>query len=542
MVRVMAVAITVLTMVWVAGAGTAASNRKPKIKVQKRNAWYRQLEFRSIDGTGNNLVELLWGSAGIELLREPGTSAYSGDGTSDMAGPGRESARVISNLVASQPGRLSRVVPVTDMFWQWGQFLDHDIDLTGGAAIPEPANIEVPPWDPFFDPTGLGGMTIPFTRSAFAPLSASSVREQVNMITSYIDASNVYGSDTARASELRGRGGSLKTSRGRLLPFNARGLPNAPDSRATFFLAGDVRANEQVGLTAMHTLFVREHNRLVRLFRRLRLPAETRYQLARTIVAAEMQAITYREFLPLLLGPAALRPYAGYDPGVNPAVSNIFATGAYRFGHTMVSPTLLRLKRNGRPIKAGHLALREAFFSPEQTIRHGIEPVLRGLATQRAQGLDNFIVDDLHNFLFGPPGAGGFDLSALNIQRGRDHGLPDYNTARAQWGLAPVGSFGEITSDPEVARMLMSAYGSTADVDMWVGGLAEDPVDGALVGPLFHRIITDQFERLRDGDRFWYECLPRVLVRYVERLDLKTIVRLNTRINRELPASVFLVE
>ena len=182
----------------------------------------------------------------------------------------------------------------------------------------------------------------------------------------------------------------------------------------------------------MHTLFVREHNRLVLELRKLKLPEETRYQVARAIVGAELQAITYREFLPLLLGKNTLARYRGYDPSVNAGIANIFSTGAYRFGHTMVPSQLLRLNRKGRPIKEGHLPVREAFFNPQLILDHGIEPILRGLATQRAEAVDNFIVNDLRNFLFGPPGAGGFDLSALNIQRGRDHGLPSYNDSREQ--------------------------------------------------------------------------------------------------------------
>lgn len=523
------------------GAGLADGRRplrRPN-RPPRPAPWYAELAFRSIDGTGNNPVEVYWGSAGSDLLRLPGGADYA-DGAFAMGGEHRPSARAISNLVASTPGPLSRVVRVTDMFWQWGQFLDHDLDLTTGASPSEAANIPVPAGDPYFDPFNTGTQTIGFNRSVYDSLVTP--RQQLNMITAFIDASNVYGSDAHRAQELRADGGFLEMSRGRLLPFNVNGLPNAPDARDTLFLAGDIRANEQVGLTALHTLFVREHNRQAHYLRRLRLPDETIYQVARAIVGAEMQAITYREFLPLLLGPNALPPYAGYDESIDPGIANVFSTAAYRFGHTMVSPMLLRLTRRGRPIRAGHLPLREAFFAPQETVEHGIEPVLRGLSRQRAEALDNFLVDDLRNFLFGPPGAGGFDLASLNIQRGRDHGLPSYNDTREQWGLGRATSFSDISADAEIAGRLAAAYGSVDDVDLWVGGLAEDPVAGAMVGPLFRRIIADQFRRLRDGDRFWYERLPAELVRYVERLDLKTIIRLNTYIGRELPSSVFLVE
>jgi peroxidase len=115
-------------------------------------------------------------------------------------------------------------------------------------------------------------------------------------------------------------------------------------------------------------------------------------------------------------------------------------------------------------------------------------------------------VDDVRNFLFGQPSSGGFDLATLNIQRGRDHGLLSYNETRKSLGLKPADSFADISSDNEVQTRLESAYSGNIDqVDLWVGGLAEDHVGDALVGEVFYAILKDQFERLRDGDRFWYE-------------------------------------
>ena len=148
------------------------------------------------------------------------------------------------------------------------------------------------------------------------------------------------------------------------------------------------------------------------------------------------------------------------------------------------------------------------------------------------------MIDDVRNFLFGPPGSGGFDLASLNIQRGRDHGLPSYNQARIDYGLAPVGTFAEITSDSEVLARLDATYRSIDEVDIWLGGLCEDPVPGAIVGPLFHAILTDQFERLRDGDRFFYRLMPAELIEFVEAQTLATVIRNNTTIGREIQDDV----
>ncbi|NJL28758.1 MAG: hypothetical protein HC897_13140 [Thermoanaerobaculia bacterium] len=347
----------------------------------------------------------------------------------------------------------------------------------------------------------------------------------------------------ARAAHPR-RHRPAQDQRRRFVALQPRRVDQRADRRQRVFLAGDVRANEQVGLTAMHTLFVREHNYWAGEIAAEdpALDDEAIYQRARAIVAAEMQAITYREFLPALLGRRTLAPYRGYRPDVDPGIANVFATAAYRFGHSMLSPELQRLDAGGRVIAAGNLALANAFFNPEEIAAQGIDPLLRGLATQRAQEIDNFLVDAVRNFLFGPPGAGGFDLASLNIQRGRDHGLPGYNQVRADYGLRRVRNFAEINRDPVVQANLAAVYPSVDDVDVWVGGLAERHRPGALVGETWQRILAEQFERLRDGDRFWYESyLPADLVRVVERQTLARIIRRNTAIGGELQADVFRV-
>lgn len=491
--------------------------------------------YRSIDGSGNNVSNPTWGSTGTELLRKA-PEAY-GDGVSTMAGSGRPSARALSNSLASQNQIITNASKASDMLWQWGQFLDHDIDLTptiDGQVFPgEVADIPVPAGDPHFDPMNTGAMLIEFTRSIFG---GSSPRQQLNEITSFIDASNVYGSDSLRASTLRLNNGTgkLRTSAGNLLPFNNTGLDNAPSASPTFFLGGDVRANEQVGLTAMHTLFVREHNRLCDELAAASpgLSGNDLYEQARERVGALMQVITYNEFLPLLLGPGALSPYAGYNSTVDAGIANEFSTAAYRVGHTMLSSQLLRYSELGTPIPDGNLALLDAFFNPSRlTQEGGIAPLLRGLASQYCQRIDTLIVDDVRNFLFGPPGSGGLDLASLNIQRGRDHGLSNYNDMRAAYGLSSMGSFSQVTGDTSMQNSLQNMYGDVNDVDAWVGGLAEDHVSGAMVGELIFTVLKDQFERLRDGDRFWYQLtFSGAELAALESTTLADVIRRNTLI------------
>ncbi len=481
------------------------------------------LVFRSIDGTGNNYGNPNWGATHTQLQRL--TYAAYDDGISKPRDANLPSARAVSNAVSAQSGSVLNDLGLSDWFWQWGQFLDHDIDITEGVEVPEAYNIKVPQGDPFFDPYNTGTQTINLNRSIYDPnTGVETPRQQINEITAYIDGSMVYGSDSERAETLRANDGTgrLATSAGNLLPFNTGGLGNAGGTGSNLFLAGDVRANEQIGLTSVHTLFVREHNRIADgLLQRIEngdsvvlqklhaflddAPHATEgdfiYEAARKLVGAKVQLITYNEFLPHMLG-QKLDAYQGYDATVDPTIANEFSTAAYRFGHTMLSPQLQQYDANG---SRGSVALRDAFFNPTLAQNGGVESFLSGLGLQQAQEVDTLVIDDIRNFLFGPPGAGGFDLASLNIQRGRDHGLPALNDVRESLGLGTYDSFLELAGgDTALANKFASVYTSVDQVDLWIGGLAEQHINGGLLGETFNTIVTDQFTRLRDGDRFFY--------------------------------------
>ncbi len=406
------------------------------------------------------------------------------------------------------------------------------------------------PGDPIFDPFNTGARSIALNRSAYDPSTgrvADTPREQINEITAFIDASNVYGSDPARTRALRTNDGTgrLRTSPdGRFLPYNEDGLENDGGSaRTDLFVAGDIRSNEQVGLTALHTLFVREHNRLAEVLadEHPDLSGHEIFEVARKIVGAQVQVITYHEFLPLLLGPRVIGRYEGYDPSIDPSIATEFSTAAYRFGHTMLSPSLMRMDDSGR---MRELSLAEAFFNPRLVQREGISGLLLGLATQQAQEVDLLLVDQVRNMLFGAPGGPVRDLAALNIQRGRDHGLPSFTLVRGAYGLPPAPTFADVSSDPGVQDALHAAYGDIRLLDAWTGGLAEDHAPGAMLGETFRTIIADQFRRLRDGDRYWHLHDPYfranpALLADVRSTTLADVIRRNTRLDTEIPASVF---
>jgi hypothetical protein len=260
-------------------------------------------------------------------------------------------------------------------------------------------------------------------------------------------------------------------------------------------------------------------------------------------VIAELQHVTYDEFLPALLGaprPGAdgIAPWSGYRPNVNAGISTEFATAAFRLGHSLLGDDIRFLDGIGNPVR-DDLALRDAFFNPTPVSEVGIDPLLKYLASDRAQEIDTKVVDDVRNFLFGAPGQGGFDLASMNIERGRDHGLADYNTVRVAYGLPRVTSFADITPDVTIQQGLEKSYGNVNAIDLWVGGLAEKHLPGSSLGATFTRIIVDQFTRLRDGDRYWYQnVLPAGRVTEIQRTTLADIIAHNTGL-KNLQADVF---
>jgi peroxidase len=510
-------------------------------------------EYRSYDGTGNNQAYTSWGAAGTQLARKTLIVGYD-DGVSSPRGssdPTLPNPRVISNTLVAQTLMVPNTHQMTDWVFQWGQFVDHDLDLTNLASPVENLDVPIPAGDPIFDVGNTGTQVMSFQRSKYDPATGTSTanpRQQINDVTSYLDASAVYGSDETRAMTLRTlSGGRMKTSAGNLLPLNTFGLPNGtggPADPTQFYVAGDVRANEQVGLTAVQTLMLREHNRLADEIAEANpgWDDEQIYQRARKLVGGEVQVITYNEFLPALLGSQAPGLNSVYDDNLNASILTEFSTALFRVGHTMLSPNLMRMNNDGTEAPGGPMPLRHAFFVPQNLATSGeLEYFLKGLASDQQQEVDMHLVDDVRNFLFGEPIPGGFDLATLNIQRGRDHGLPDYNTVREAFGLPPVASFDEISSDPDIQSGLESLYGSVDRIDAWVGALSEDHLAGSAVGPLITAGLAEQFRRTRDGDRFWFLRDPDLSGQDLDWLlstRLSDVIRRNTTITN-LQADVF---
>ena len=441
----------------------------------------------------------------------------------------------------------------------------------GATCSNEPPCFSIPL--PPGDPRGGEGRCIEFTRSSPTCGSGKTSvffeslqqREQINRLTAFIDGSQVYGSEADLATSLR----NLTNDLGRLregitydygkplLPFND-GHPidcrrDPRDSDIGCFLAGDVRANEQVGLLGLHTLWFREHNRVVTELRRINphWDGDRLYQEGRLIVGASMQHITFTQWLPAILGPAGMErlgDYRGYRPDVDPSVSNVFATAAMRFGHTLVQPVLPRLDENFTSIPEGDLPLHKAFFSPWRLVEEGgLDPVLRGLYSRPSRLTSQGLTRDLTERLFSAAHTVALDLAAINIQRGRDHGLAGY-TAWLEWcGLAsPPFSWADLEPfipSRRLRQRLRELYGQPDNVDLWVGSVLERRVEGGRVGPTTQCLLLEQFRRTREGDRFWYESGQAFTAAQLAQIRLGSLARLicdNADNIQRVPANVFL--
>ena len=119
-------------------------------------------------------------------------------------------------------------------------------------------------------------------------------------------------------------------------------------------------------------------------------------------------------------------------------------------------------------------------------------------------------------------------------------GIPDYNTLRTGLGLSKIQKWSEITTNQDVVLKLITLYGDDGynNMDAFVGGLAEDHVKGGSVGELFATIIADQFYRLRNGDRHWYENVgvsgnTALIPRIQKYATMKQVVERNSNLSND---------
>mmetsp|Transcript_35416 Transcript_35416/g.85880 ORF Transcript_35416/g.85880 Transcript_35416/m.85880 type:complete len:1612 (-) Transcript_35416:38-4873(-) len=330
-------------------------------------------------------------------------------------------------------------------------------------------------------------------------------RATLNGKTAFLDMDFLYGTSKEKADKIRTfEGGQLD-----LVDNGAGLLPRDPTVIDAL--------NTVPSLYALIVVFMRFHNYVAKytMEENPDFTDEQIYNSARNYVIGTYQKMILYNYFPAITGDT-LGWYSGYDPNVNPAIDEFFGAVSYKYAHTE-QPNVIRLMDpNYVPTMGDPIFLRDA-FRPKQAdgvarivtdISGGIENVLRGATFTPKKPYDSYFVDDLN--LFTP-------TTVLDIQRARDVGIPPYNEVRRLMGLKPAESiydlvmwnnFGIPYEDAsDLVAILQNLYSDDVEkVDAYVGALFEgaDESMGAF-GPLFEKSFKDQFNRLRVGDRFWFE-------------------------------------
>ena len=270
-------------------------------------------------------------------------------------------------------------------------------------------------------------------------------------------------------------------------------------------LVAELRGDENVPLLSLHTLWVREHNRIAKALKKINplWEEEDLYQNTRKIIIGMLQHIVFTKWLPNVV---RMNSYNGYNSNTNPTIFNAFSVAAFRFGHSLIPNEFTMLNRHFNE-QFDPITLQDSIRNREPIDESGIEPILFGLVGNKSQNVDEGFSSGIARKLFIRPGKPGIrSLLAFNIQRSRDHGIPTYGSYRKYCRLPGINNFDELTRYmlPGTVQAFRKLYPSPNDIDLFAAGISEKHVPGLLVGPTFECLIRTQFTRLREGDRFFY--------------------------------------
>ncbi|XP_060858578.1 peroxidase-like [Metopolophium dirhodum] len=554
---------------------------------------WKDFDYRSADGSCNNLKRKYLGKANTPYKRLL-FPVYT-DGVYEMPNINEKKLpnprSVSSSLVKDED---SPDLTKTMMMAYWTMFIGHDLSHTAVSTMGKDNRfvdccdkdksiqytlnknirsckpIFIPGGDWFFKPDLFDYkdcMNYVRSRPAVNSDCTFGPMEQMNQATHYLDASMIYGTTEQQTLSLRQMSlGQLLVQRMSknsdnevpqaqdILPLETTDTNACQNGSGTCFMAGDIRANSFPPLNAVHTLWVREHNRVAgELYKeKLFWTDEELFREAKKIVTACIQHITYNEWLPALLGVnytkengLGLGQRTTYDETADPTVSNSFATAILPFANSMISNSIslnwpssfqgvvsthtlnfdVSIQKNyNKPLLLTNFWMTDYWFQ-EDSIRF----MLIGLILKATQKVDMLFAQSITNYLYNidPKGSYGMDILSLDIQRSRDHGIPSYTQFRKYCGLKDIEKMqdlSEIMMEGSADRLL-KLYKTWNDIDLLVGALLEKHVDDAMVGPTMQCIIREQFVRTRIADRYFYD-VPGVFSDYqLENIKRVTLAR-----------------
>ncbi|NWI18868.1 DUOX2 oxidase, partial [Crypturellus soui] len=445
-------------------------------------------------------------------------------------------ARRLSDAVARGPSGLPsrRNTTVLGVFFGF-HVLSEILEAEKPGCPAEFLNIRIPPGDPVFDPESTGDVILPFQRIQWAletGQSPNNPREQINEVTSWLDGSSIYGPSHSWSDALRSfSGGKLasgpderfpRETDGRIPMWKALDPSTRNGGLQGIYDLGSAWGNENPFLQAQSIVWFRYHNHWA-----TRLSEEhpswsdeDLFQHARKRVIATFQSIVLYEWLPALLG-KDIPAYTGYQQHMDPSLSPEFVAAASLFLASMVPPGVYKRDPMCQFQLDPALRLCNNYWSRESARlqrAEDMDDLLLGMSSQIAEQEDNTVVEDLQDYWYGPLKYTRTDYVASWLQRGRDLGLPTYNQAREQFGLKPLQTWTDLASHSgqEVLKEVADLYANDTDrLELLPGGMLEPNMS------LFSAIILDQFVRLRDGDRFWFENTRNGLFTEEEMRDIR---------------------
>ncbi|CAG9857400.1 unnamed protein product [Phyllotreta striolata] len=474
--------------------------------------------YRSSDGSCNHVEAAARGEShtAFSRLTRPNYKDSIETPKRSVTKASMPSARKISNALVNYES--SPHDYLTAMFPAWGMFVEHDLarfassvmvhfndsfrccDELGFNLAPRYTHaqcmpVQVPQDDRYYSNIRLECMSYVRSMAAIRGDCSLGHLEQQNLATHYLDGSQLYGTHASKSTDLRRRrDGRLESESIEGVGEFPGAMERCPIEDGVCFESGDPRVNFLPQSAVLYAIWLREHNRLAAELAELNRhwDDERLYQEARRIVVAEMQRITYEEWLPHLLDAEKMKEIDSidtYDESIDPSVSNEFAAAAVRALYSMIG---------------SQEALRDDYNNPKMAVER-FDGVVEEMARRSADNIDLNYSEDLIDQLFSN-GDFGYDLVSLDVQRGRDNGLPGYNAYRELCGLKKAQNFDDLTDViPESEALILSrVYQHVDDIDLLIGGLCERPAGDSLAGPTLSCILGDQFGRTKRGDRYFY--------------------------------------